>query len=1042
MRTTSAIGQFAVRHAVSIIFLVVAACLGGGYAALHMPSSVFPEVNFPRVIIMVDNGTMKADEMMATITRPIEESMKDIPGCKTIRSSTGRGSAEIDVFFTWDVDMKQSELQINSRLSQLRGVLPSTANAVAYRMTFSAFPIIGVSLTSPSRDTSTLWEAARYDLKPRLLRIPGVARVDIVGGRPPEYQVTVDPSKLAAVHLTIGQVADAFKQNNLIVPSGLHEEDARLYLTVVDGRLHSLEDIENLTVPVGKGTPVQIKEIATVDRGHEPAFSRVTADGQEAVLLNIFSQPDASTIEIAERVEEQLHNSRREFPADMTLRLFYDQSLLVRASLQGVWESIAFGLLLSAAILYLFLKNWSSTLVATAVIPVAVLFTILAMKLFGLSFNVMTLGGIAAAIGLVIDDAIVVVEAIYTKLATGLSRVDAVQVTVGEILSPLLGSTLTPVVVFIPLAFLDGITGVFFRALALTMTVALLASLALALTLTPSMASWLMRSPPQRPLPELQQAEESGFLLRLVIRLYEICVVQALRHRWFTLALCGLVLVFTWLLYSKLDSNFLPAIDEGGFVIDYIAPPGTSLTELNRQMLQAEGMLKAVPEVESYSRRTGEGLGVQLVEPNTGDFLVKLKADRQRNTQQVIADVREKFNVALPLIKWDFPGILSDLIGDMTLADQPIEVKLISNNIDFLKAKAPKIEAALTRVPGVVDVLNGIVYTGPTIEIHVRPADAQHFGLSTEAIGNAVNIAMLGQTVSAVPEADRLVNIRVKGDTQSVERIDKLGKLPLRAANGTLITLAQVADIQQTPGELELHRDDLRQDISVAAELEGRDLGSTMAEIRSILDKDKSFPPGSIEYGGTYEEQQESFRKLTVVLILAVVLVFTVALLEFRSFYAPLAIVFGALLSLFGIVAALTITGTSLSVVAFLGAIIGMGIVHKNGILLIDYVEHLRSQGMSLEDAILYSGRRRLRPVLMTSLAAAMGMLPLAYGIGSGADMLRPMAIAVIGAVCISVLLSLVATPTMYYLLLRLRKFGFPARLAVAPKGHESNHVS
>lgn len=1023
----SAIGTFAVRHAVSITFLVIAACLGGGYAALHMPSSVFPEVNFPRVIIIVDNGTMKADEMMASITRPIEESMKDIPGCRTIRSSTGRGSAEIDVFFTWNVDMVQSELQVNSRLSQLRGSLPTTANATAHRMTFSAFPIIGLSLTSPSRDISNTWEIARYNLKPQLLRIPGVARVEIVGGRPPEFEVTVDPEKLAAVHLTLAQVAEAFKRNNLIAPSGLHEEDARLYLTVVDGRLRSLTDIENLTVPTPHGTPVQIKAIATVDRGHEPAFNRVTADGENAVLLNIFSQPDASTVEIADRVQEQLRAMRRELPADVTSRLFYDQSLLVRASLQGVWESIGFGLLLSAAILFLFLKNWSSTLVATAVIPVAVLFTMLAMKLFGQSFNLMTLGGIAAAIGLVIDDAIVVVEAIYTKLATGLGRIDAVEVTIGEILSPLLGSTLTPVVVFIPLAFLDGITGVFFRALALTMTVALLTSLVLALTLTPSLASWLMRSQSRKAVPELQQAEESGLLLRLVIRLYEISVVQALRHRWFTLAICALVLVFSAMLYAKLDSNFLPAIDEGGFVIDYIAPPGTSLTEINRQMLQAEAMLSTLPEIESYSRRTGEALGVELVEPNRGDFLVKLKPDRKRTTQQVIADVREKFNVAFPRTRWDFPGILSDLIGDMTLADQPIEVKIISNDIEFLKAKDPQVEAALKRVPGVVDVLNGIVYTGPTIDVHVRAGDAQHFGLSTEDVGNAVNLAMLGQTVSAVPEADRLVNIRVKGDADSVDRIAKLNTLALRAGNGSLITLAQVADIAQTPGELELHRDDLRQDLSVDAELEGRDLGSTMADIRSILDNDKSFPPGSIEYGGTYQEQQESFRKLIVVLVLAVVLVFTVALLEFRSFYAPLAIVFGALLSLFGIVAALTITGTSLSVVAFLGAIIGMGIVHKNGILLLDYVEHLRAQGMSLEDALLYSGRRRLRPVLMTSLAAAMGMLPLAYGIGSGADILRPLAIAVIGAVCISVLLSLVATPTMYYLLLRLGNAGTKA---------------
>ena len=759
-----------------------------------------------------------------------------------------------------------------------------------------------------------------------------------------------------------------------------------------------------------------------MDRGAEPTFNRVSADGADAVLLNVFSQPDASTIDIADSVQQQLRAMRKTLPFEMKLRLFYDQSLLVRDSLMSVWEAIGFGLLLSIVILFLFLKNWGSTLVATVVIPVAVLFTILAMKLFGMTFNLMTLGGIAAAIGLVIDDAIVVVEAIYTKMATGLGRIDAVQAAIGEILSPLLGSTLTPVVVFIPLAFLDGITGVFFRALALTMTVALLTSLVLALTLTPSLASWIVRPPSGRALPELQQAEESGFFMRLIIRLYEVIVVQALRHRWFTLASCVLVLVFTGLLYSKLGSNFLPQMDEGGFVIDYIAPPGTSLTEIDRQMRQAEQMLKATPDVESFSRRSGAALGVQLVEPNTGDFLVKLKPSRKRTTQQVVADVREKFDVAFPLTQWDFPGILSDLIGDLTLADQPIEVKLFSTDVEILKTRAMKVEASLKQVPGVVDVLNGIISTGPTISIRVRYADAQHFGLTADDIGAAVNIAMLGQTASTVLEADHVVNIRVKADPRSIDRIDKLGGLPLRTGDGAIIRLSQVADISQTPGELELHRDDLRQDIAVVSELEGRDLGSAMAQIRDVLEHDAAFPPGSIEYGGTYLEQQESFRNLVVVLILAIVLVFTVALLEFRSFAAPAAIVFGAMLSLFGIVAALSITGTSLSVVAFLGAIIGMGIVHKNGILLLDYVEHLRAGGMSLAEAIIYSGRRRLRPVLMTSMAAAMGMLPLAYGIGSGSEMLRPLAIAVIGAVCISVLLSLVATPTAYFLLMQFRR--------------------
>lgn len=1032
----STIGQFAVRHSVSIVFLVLALCLGGAYAARKMGSSVFPETDFPRVVIMVDNGVMPADEMMATLTRPIEEAMKDIPGSETIRSTTGRGSAQIDLFFSWKVNMMQTELYVLSRLSQIRNTLPATAKTEVYRMNFSTFPILGISLTAPGRDISELWELARYDLKPRFLRLPGVARVELVGGQAPEYQVVVDPLRLAALRLTLSQVTDTLNRNNLVSATGLHQEGNTMHLTVVDGRVHSVQDIENLTVTTDRNHPIGIKDFATVARGREPTFSVVTADGTNSVLLNIYSQPDASTLDIATQLRQQLSAIRGELPRDVKLAFFYDQSLLVRDSMRSAWEAIIFGLLLSVAILYLFLRSWGTTLVATVVIPVTVLVTILVMKLCGMNFNLMTLGGIAAAIGLVIDDAIVVVEAIYAKIATGMSRLQAIPSGIADIFAPLLGSTLTPVVVFIPLAFLNGIVGVFFRALALTMVVSLLTSLLLALTLTPSLAAWFIRIPADRKSADPHAVEQGGFVLRRVIRAYEYVMRLALDHRWFTVALGLLVLVAAAVFYPRLKTDFLPDMDEGGFVIDYVAPPGASLTETDRQMRQAEQILKATPEIESYSRRTGAALGVHLVELNTGDFLIKLRPDRKRSTEAVIAGLREQFHAALPRIDWDFPGILSDLIGDLIWSDKPIEVKIFSPDLKFLARKAADIEEMLKPDPetkkkgvaGVVDTFNGLVYTGSAIHLRVRYPDAQRFGLNADDIAKAVNIAMLGQTASTVLEGDRVVSIRVNLDPASLTHFETLRDLPLRAADGAILQLHQVADIIETPGELELHREDQRQNIAVTARLQGRDLGSAMAEIRGLINEEKSLPPGSIEYGGLYQQQEESFRNLIVVLIMAIVLVFTVALLEFRSFAAPIAIVFGAVLSVFGIILALLITGTTLSIIAYLGAIIGMGIVHKNGILMLDYVEHLRAGGMELREALVQSGRRRLRPVLMTSLAAALGMLPLAYGIGSGADMLRPLAIAVIGAVCISVLLSLVATPTAYYLMVRTNEDGKSSR--------------
>ena len=1013
------LGRFATHHSVAITFVVVALCLCGAYSATKISSSVFPKTNFPRVVILVDNGVMPASEMMATITRPIEEAMKDIPGVVTIRDATGRGSAEVNVFFNWNVDMIQSELYVLSRLSQIRNTLPANAETNVFRLTFSAFPIIGVSLTSETRDITHLWEIARYTLKPRFLQIPGVGRVDLVGGRTPEFHVITEPVKLQAVGLSLSDVTDSLINKNIIAPAGMHEENHTLYLTVVDGRVKTIEDIENFVVTIKNGYPIRIKDFAKVERGPEPVFNVVTADGKNAVLLNIRSQPEGSTLQIADQLKKEMAKLKTELPPDLKLAFFYDQSLIVHESVKSVWEAIIFGLFLSVLVLFLFLKDWGMTFVATLVIPASVLITLIVMYAMGLSFNLMTLGGIAAAIGVIIDNAIIVVEAIYVKILSGTPRRQVVQEGIKEIFKPLLSSTFTPVVVFIPLAFLDGIVGVFFRSLALTMAVSLLVSLLLAITITPSMAAWFM-SGMYNDKTKTRDVQ-GGVVLKFFAEIYERIIRIVFNHPWITLGLCVIVLFAGIALYERLESEFLPPMDEGAFVIDYVARPGTSLSETDRQLKQAEQILLTMPELESYSRRTGARLALAIAEPHTGDFLVKLKPDRQRPTEEVISELRHKFNAAVPGIQWEFPGILSDLIGDLMWAPEPIEVKLYSSDIEFLKNKAPEIEKEIQKVRGVVDTFDGLMITGPSLSLRLRNTDAQRFGLTTDDVASAVQTAMLGQTASSVLQGDRLVNIRVMVDPCEVENIESIKNLPLRTSDGTLVKLSQVVDITEEPGQLELRREDLRQDVAITARLEGRDLGSAVAEIRDRLSNDKSIPPDVIEYGGLYQQQQESFHHLLVILALSVFLVFTILILEFRSFSGPVAIMFGAVLAMFGAILALYLSGTSLNVVSLLGAIIGVGIVAKNGILMLDFAGTLKDTGIDLENALIGAGKRRLRPVLMTSGTTALGMLPLAYGVGSGADMLRPLAIAVIGAVCMSVLLSLIATPIVYSILMKFR---------------------
>src|ERR1017187_4263183 len=659
----SPLGRFATKHALSITFIAAALCLAGVFCALRMPSSVFPQTNFPRVVILVDNGITPADEMMATVTRPIEEAMKDIPGAVTVRSATKRGSAQINVFFNWDVDMSQSELYVLGRLSQIRSDLPATASTEIERVTFSIFPIIGISLTSSNRDIMSLWETANYELKPRFLQIPGVAHVEITGGREPEYHVVVDPLKLQANGLGLSDVSDALTKNNLFASAGMMEENYHLYLTTVDGRVHSAADIESLVIAVHGSHPVQVKDVARVERGPKPVFKSVTAQGRDAVLLNIQSQAAGSTLDIANALKKQLSQLRQELPPDMHLAFYYDQSLFVRDSVSSVWNAIVFGLILSVLILYFFLKNWGSVWTAIVTIPITVLITLIAMKLANMSFNMMTLGGIAASIGLVIDNAIIVVEAMCVKIAAGRPRLAGIQEAVGEILTPLVGSTLTPVVVFIPLAFLSGIAGVFFRALALTMVVSLLTSLVLALTLTPSLAAWFIRDRKKLAHGHEPKNLDGGWLLTRIIRVYERALSAALRFRWVTLLACGAVLVSSVFIYRQLNSDFLPEFDEGGFVIDFWAPSGTSLTETSRQLEAVEQILSANPDVESYSRRLGAEMGPFVTEAYRGDFAVKLKPGRKHSTDEVIADLRHTYNEQFPAFRWDFPGILTDVIG-------------------------------------------------------------------------------------------------------------------------------------------------------------------------------------------------------------------------------------------------------------------------------------------------------------------------------------------------------------------------------------------
>ena len=1010
------------RHSKSIIFLIIILGIIGIYEAFQLPVAVFPTTNFPLIKIGVDNGVMPIEQMEVTITRPIEQAVNIVPGLQSVRSVTSRGSADIDLFFDWNVNMIETLQLVDAAVSRIQSSLPPTAKIETNRMDFASFPIIGYSLTSDKVPQTDLWELATYDIKPRLNRLGGVARVVVQGGQQPEFHVTVDPAKMLRARVSVNDILNALNHTNIIDSPGLMTRNHQLFLGLVSGQVHSPEEISSVVVKTVNNVPVRVGDVGAVGPAVAPVYTVVTANGKPAVLLSINRQPDSNTVEVADEVHREMDAIRPSLPAGVEVRPFYDQSNIVKESIASVRDAIIIGLFLAALIIWLFLRDWGTAVMTGLVVPVTMFVTFIAMKLLGQSFNLMTLGGLAAAVGLVIDDKIVVVENIVLHRDSGQGPLAATASALKELTIPLIGSTLTPIVVFLPLIMITGVTGVFFSALAIAMSVALLTSLVLALVWTSNLGTRLIRRGKGA-----HEATERGVFGR-VVRFYERWVRRSLEHPIVLGIFCVMLVAVSYLSYRQLGSGLLPTFDEGGFILDYVMPPGSSLEETNRVLNHVERIIRATPEVESTSRRTGLQLGIfPVTEPNTGDFTVKLKDERKRGIEEVISEIREKVRREEPVLDIEFVQLLQDMIGDLTGAPQPVVVKLFSDNPDLLKDWAPQVGDALMKVDiggrkPIVDIEDGIENTtsGPAVVFNVNPDNAARAGFGADDLGVIATAIMEGEpAVQPVIINERPYTLRVRYPAANRASLEAMSNTMLVNSNGNTATLGSLTAIAEAPGQTEVLRENLQRDANVTARLEGIDLGTGIAAVQKTV-ADLKLPPAiRVEYGGTYQEQQRSFRDLVTVLVLAVVLIFLVLLFEFRAFSAPIAILSSAVLSTSGVFFALLITRTEFNVSSFMGLIMVVGIVAKNGILLLDANQKYRAAGMPVEDAMIQAGRRRLRPIVMTALAAVAGMLPLALAVGAGSQMLQPLAIAVIGGILISMVLSLIITPAIQYYLTR-----------------------
>jgi CzcA family heavy metal efflux pump len=1013
--------HWTVRQAKPIIFVIIVLVIAGIYLAGSIPISVFPSTDFPRIVIGVDNGVAPIERMLVTVTKPIEDAVNNVPGLEKVNSITSRGSAEVSLFFSWKVDIFQTLQLVNAAVARAQSSLPSTAEVKVDRMTFASFPIMGYSLTSDTVPQTRLWELATYDLKPRLNRLNGIATVVVQGGEEPEFEVQPDPAKLIQTSTTIPNILDAIKNSNIVDSPGMLETNHQLVLGLVSGQTTNVEQISKIVVKnTPQNEPIRIGDLGVVRPSVKPVYTIVTANRKPAVLLSIYRQPDGNTVQVANLAHAEVERMRSVLPKGVHLEPFYDQSEIINASITSVRDAILLGLILASLIMVLFLRDWGTSLVAGLVIPATLAITLIFLRVIGESLNLMTLGGLAAAVGLVIDDAIVVVESIVSHRDAGQGRADAIRLALHEIRVPLIGSTITPIVVFLPLITMAGVNGVFFRALAITVGVALLTSLALAMSWTPTLSHIFLRKKRKPPAGDMQESKsENGRFMKRLVKAYSYLLGVVLRHPLWLGAGCLLLVVASYFGYQALGSDVLPAMDEGGFILDYIMPAGTSLTETNRVLNKVENIIRSAPEVESTSRRTGLQLGLAAVtEANTGDFTVKFRRNRKRGSEEIMAELRDKVKEAAPQLNFEFVQLLQDMIGDLSNQPEAIVVKLFSEDPQLLQRWAPEVGANIEKIHGIVDMENGIENTisGPALTFQIDPATAARAGFTASEAELDASAVLQGEPAeNPVVVKDRVYNIRVRFPEFTRNTLEDIRKTLLVSSTGKTATLDTLASIETDPGQTEIIRENLQRYAMVTANLEDLDLGGGIAAVKKCLQEMKLPPEIQVTFGGKYEEQQKSFHDLVVVLILAVLLVFTVLLFEFCNFGAPLAILASALLSTFGVIMALLATRTTFNISSFMGLIMVIGIVAKNGILLLDANQKFRLMGYGAKEAMILAGERRIRPILMTALATVAGMIPLALSWGDGSQMLQPLAVGVIGGVVASMFLSLIVTPAAEY---------------------------
>ncbi|MCP9234733.1 efflux RND transporter permease subunit [Lewinella sp. JB7] len=995
-----------VKYRIPITALLAIVLLAGVYSYGKMKSDLFPDVTFPKVKIIAENGQQPVDKMMLTVTRPLEEAVKRAPGIRNVRSTTSRGSAEISAFFDWTTDIDLGLQRVESLINQITLDLPPGVRLTIEKMNPSILPIAGYSLEG-NLSQIELKDIALYTVKPFLSQVPGVSEVSVSGGKTKEYHLILRPQRMSALGITPQVVDSVLTQANFVSSNGYLQDYDRLYLTLTDAVINDLYDLQRTVIFASAMRTVRVEDIADVVITSQKEYVKIKANGQDVPLVAVTKQVTANLIQVADSLETKVAALNALLPRGVVLRPYYQQADFVRDSVRGIEDVLWIGLGLAILVAIVFLRSLRSSLVLLITIPLSLSLTVAALYLLGYDFNIMTLGAIAAAIGLVIDDAIIIVEQLHRSHEEEPDKPasELVSKTIDYLFPAMVGSSLSTIVIFIPFVLMTGIAGAYFRILTETMIITLVCSFVITWVGLPVVYLLLNARRRGKAEEEIKTVGEKHW------------VKTVIRYPFFSILAVVLLGVVIYLVAPRLPSGFLPELDEGSIVLDYNSPPGTSLEATDLMLRQVDRILDSIPTVVSYSRRTGTQMGFFITEPNRGDYLIQLSKSRKLSTDAVSSQIRQRVEAILPALTVDFGQVITDMLGDLMTSVQPIEIKVFGSEQRVLDELSRRVAAVVEGVRGTADVFDGILIAGPSVTIDPDIALLEGYGLSAADFQFQLQTQLEGTLEGGIPELNQVTPIRMIYPNSSRTTVSDLRGATIFTPRGRLLPLERFGSVTVEAGTAEINRENLKSMGVVSARLSGRDLGSTLADIRAGVARDISLPPGyTIEYNGEYAQQKQAFSELLQILVLASLLVFTVILFLFKRFGVALLIVLLAVLGAAGSLAALYFTGTSLNVGSYVGIIMVIGIIGENSIFTyFQYAENRLTEGR--DEAIVYAISTRMRPKLMTAIGAIMALLPLALALGTGAQMHQPLAIAVIGGLGVALPLLLIVLPSLLKLI-------------------------